>query len=177
MSEVDIEWPWQYSFPPFFTLQPHPETRSKQVTAWKSLILTYCQKTKTYVIDVREASQFPVFNNAAINRKLEHSVIVSILCELQKHGNAAPLDKAKNRWEIYWHTLEEWASMVYEFVSNRGMQNTVVTLYELAHGEDTREEEFHGIQQEVFVKALRVLERERKCEVIMDDDMQGVKFF
>lgn len=177
MSDVDIEWPWQYSFPPFFTLQPHPETRAKQVTAWKNLILTYCQKTKTYVIDVREASQFQLFNNSTINRKLEHNVIVSILTELEKHGNAAPLDKAKNRWEIYWHTLEEWASTIYEYISNRGMQNTVVTLYELGQGEDAQGEEFYGIQQDVLVKVLRVLERERKCEVILDDDVQGVKFF
>ncbi|KAG8041928.1 hypothetical protein G9C98_007232 [Cotesia typhae] len=32
MSE--IEWPWQYSFPPFFTLQPHAETKEKQLSAW-----------------------------------------------------------------------------------------------------------------------------------------------
>ncbi|KAJ8957964.1 hypothetical protein NQ318_001964 [Aromia moschata] len=158
MTDVEIDWPWQYSFPPFFTLQPHPETRSKQVAAWKSLILTYCQKTKTYLIDVREASQFSLFNNSTINRKLEHNVIISILSELHKTGNAASVDKAKNRWEIYWHTLEEWASMIYEFISSRGMQNTVVTLYELMHGEDTQEEEFYGMQQDVLIKALKVLE-------------------
>ncbi|KAJ8978792.1 hypothetical protein NQ317_015516 [Molorchus minor] len=177
MSEVEIDWPWQYSFPPFFTLQPHPETRHKQVAAWKSLILAYCQKTKTYIIDVREATQFSLFNNSAINRKLEHNVIVSILSELQKTGNAAAVDKAKNRWEIYWHTLEEWASMIYEYVSNSGMQNTVLTLYELVHGENSNGEEFNGMQQEVLLKVLKVLERERKCEVIVEDDMQGAKFF
>ncbi|KAJ8964971.1 hypothetical protein NQ314_004488 [Rhamnusium bicolor] len=177
MSEVDIEWPWQYSFPPFFTLQPNPETRSKQVTAWKSLILTYCQKTKTYLIDVREATQFALFNNSTINRKLEHNVIISILSELQKTGNATPIDKGKNRWEIYWHTLEEWSSLIYEYISNRGMQNTVVTLYELVQGEDSTNEEFNGMQQDVLIKVLRALERERKCEVILDDDIQGVKFF
>lgn len=120
MSEVEIEWPWQYNFPPFFTLQPHPETRAKQVAAWKNLIVNYCQKTKTYIVDTREANQIPLFNNSSINRKLEQSVISSILSELQKTGNAAPLDKTKYRWEIYWHTLDEWASIIYDFINARG---------------------------------------------------------
>ena len=93
MGEVDIEWPWQYNFPPFFTLQPHPETRAKQVQAWKNLIIEYCKKGKLYMIDVRESSNLPVFNNSSINRKLEESVIISILSELQKSGHVAPVDK------------------------------------------------------------------------------------
>ncbi|VEN61865.1 unnamed protein product [Callosobruchus maculatus] len=177
MGEADFEWPWQYSFPPFFTLQPHPETRAKQVAAWKTLILNYCQKTKTYLLDVREAEQIPLFNNATINRKLESKVVISILSELQKTGNAGPLDKSKYRWEVYWHTLEEWASMIYDYINNRGMQNTVVTLYELSQGDDVQDEEFCGIQQDVLIKVLRILENERKCELILDDDIQGVKFF
>ena len=38
----DMEWPWQYSFPPFFTLQPHKDTRDKQIEAWRHLVLNYC---------------------------------------------------------------------------------------------------------------------------------------
>lgn len=93
MGETEVEWPWQYNFPPFFTLQPHPETRAKQVQAWKSLILDYCKRNKLFMVDVREAGNIPLFNNATINRKLEQSVIVSILAELRKTGHAAPVDK------------------------------------------------------------------------------------
>ena len=32
-----FEWPWQYNFPPFFTLQKHQETREKQIDQWISL--------------------------------------------------------------------------------------------------------------------------------------------
>ncbi|CAG9764743.1 unnamed protein product [Ceutorhynchus assimilis] len=177
MSETEIEWPWQYNFPPFFTLQPHAETRAKQVQAWKSLILDYCKKCKLYLIDVREASNIPLFNNSGINRKLEQTVIVSILSELQKTGHAAPIDKPKNRWEIYWHTLEEWSSMIYDYVSNRGLQGSVLTLYELSQGDDVKDEEFYEMQQEVLIKVLQTLEKDRKCELILSDDDQGVKFF
>lgn len=177
MTTSASEWPWQYQFPPFFTLQPHPETRAKQVAAWKSLILEYSQKNKLYIIDVREAHQLPLFHNTALNRKLDPSVIVSILSELGKTGNAASLDKGKNRWEIYWHTLEEWASMIYEHICDLGLQNSVLTLFELSQGEDVQEKEFAGMQNDVLVKVLRVLENERKCELILSDEEQGVKFF
>ncbi|CAH1099540.1 unnamed protein product [Psylliodes chrysocephalus] len=177
MPEVEIDWPWQYNFPPFYTLQQHPETRSKQVAAWKSLILNYCEKTKNYTIDVRDTNQCPLFNNSTINRKLEPDIIISILGELQRTGNAAPVDKAKNRWEIYWHTLEEWATIVYDFINERGMQNTVVTLYELTQGEDSIDTTFYGMNQDVLIKVLRVLEGDRKCELILEDDIQGAKFF
>lgn len=93
MAETEIEWPWQYNFPPFFTLQPNPDTRAKQVQAWKTLILDYCKRSKLYLIDVRETANIPLFNNSNINRKLDQEVVGSILAELQKTGHAAPVDK------------------------------------------------------------------------------------
>ena len=33
------EFPWQHSFPPFYTLQPHQETQRKQIEAWRSIVL------------------------------------------------------------------------------------------------------------------------------------------
>ncbi|CAG9857399.1 unnamed protein product [Phyllotreta striolata] len=176
MPEVDMDWPWQYNFPPFYTLQQHPETRAKQVDAWKSLILNYCEQTKTYTIDVRETEN-PLFNNTTINRKLDGGVITSILSELQRTGNACPIDKNKHRWEIYWHTIEEWAAIIYDFVNERGLQNTVVTLYELTQSEDNKELMFYGMHREVLIKVLRELENQRKCELILDDDVEGAKFF
>lgn len=67
--------------------------------------------------------------------------------------------------------------MIYAYVSSKGLQGTVLTLFELSQGDDVEEEEFYGMQQEVLVKALQVLERERKCELIISDEDQGVKFF
>lgn len=66
-----LQWPWQYEFPPFFTLQPNTDTRRKQIEAWCDLVLTYHRTTKTYVMDIQEAAQSsPLFNNAKIDRIL-----------------------------------------------------------------------------------------------------------
>ncbi|XP_026473187.1 vacuolar protein-sorting-associated protein 25-like [Ctenocephalides felis] len=174
---AEIEWPWQYSFPPFFTIQVHEETKSRQITLWRNLVLEYYKSTKQSTLDVGESLNSPLFNNAAIDRKLSQEGIVLILEDLAKTGNAAPLDKLKNRWEIYWHTLEEWASILYDWAQENGQVNTVLTLFELVSGEDTTNMEFYGLDTNVLIKALRKLESENKCELIMFDDNQGVKFF
>ena len=62
-----FSWPWQYTFPPFFTIQPNSDTRSKQVNAWCDLVLEYFKATKNYVLDVNEAQTSPLFCNSAIN--------------------------------------------------------------------------------------------------------------
>ncbi|GFG28374.1 hypothetical protein Cfor_01750 [Coptotermes formosanus] len=107
--------------------------------------------------------------------KLPLEGILMILEDLAKTGNAEPLDKQKHRWHIYWHTLEEWADMVYSWVQSCGMVNTVCTLYEITDGDSTIDEEFHGLDTEVLIKVLRILEARKKAELF--DDNQGVKFF
>lgn len=52
------------------SLQPHADTKAKQIAAWKSLILEYYRVTKQSVIDIREVHSSPLFNNTAINRIL-----------------------------------------------------------------------------------------------------------
>ncbi|KAK0095022.1 hypothetical protein PV326_009417 [Microctonus aethiopoides] len=173
----EIEWPWQYSFPPFFTLQPHTETQEKQISAWASLVLEYYKTTKQAVLDIREIHSFPLFNNTAIKRKLPAEVVSIVLDNLTKSGNACPLDKTKQRWLIYWHTLDEWGDIIYTWAQNNGFIGSVCTLFELTQGDNTIDEEFHCIDNEVLVRALKKLESQGKAELIMFDDNQGVKFF
>ncbi|XP_066994490.2 vacuolar protein-sorting-associated protein 25 [Anabrus simplex] len=172
-----IEWPWQYGFPPFFTLQPNAETRTKQITAWRQLVLEYHSATKQGVLDIREAHKCPLFNNASINRTLSKEGILAVLEDLARTGNADPLDKTKYRWHIYWHTLDEWADIIYQWVQNNGMVKTVCTLYELTSGDTAVGEEFHGLDTDILIKALQKLEAQKKAELIFFDDNQGVKFF
>ena len=45
-----FSFPWQHEFPPFYTLQTHRETRAKQLEAWRSVILDYCQKNQARTV-------------------------------------------------------------------------------------------------------------------------------
>ena len=64
---TSFQWPWQYEFPPFFTVQPNTDTRSKQLDAWCDLVLSYHRATKSYLLDVNEAQSSPLFYNSKIN--------------------------------------------------------------------------------------------------------------
>uniref|UniRef100_A0AAR2K8N9 Vacuolar protein-sorting-associated protein 25 n=1 Tax=Pygocentrus nattereri TaxID=42514 RepID=A0AAR2K8N9_PYGNA len=143
---MSFEWPWQYNFPPFFTLQPNVDTRQKQLAAWCSLVLSYCRHRKLYTVDVLEVQESPVFNNKKIERKLSVEAIQVVFEELRKKGNLEWMDKNKTRCLIMWRRPEEWGKLIYQWVSKNGMVNSVFTLYELSNGEDTENEgisDFH----------------------------------
>ncbi|KAG6445954.1 hypothetical protein O3G_MSEX004195 [Manduca sexta] len=173
---AEISWPWQYNFPPFFTIQPHTETRTKQLEAWQGLITDYLKATKQSTIDVRESQNSPLFNNGTINRKLSQEAIVTVLEHMAKSGRASPLDKSKNVWEVYWHSLDEWGNMIYSWACDNGLNNSVCTLFELREGEDSADQEFHGLDMNILIKALKTLEMKGRCEVMDFEDNQGVKF-
>ena len=71
-------------------------------------------------------------------------------------------------------TPKEWGSLIYRFVKNRGMNNTVFTLYELIEGTDNADQEFHGLGKELLIESLKTLELQRKAEIFADNE--GVKF-
>ena len=73
-SKPEFKFPWQYSFPPFFTLQPHAETRAKQLSAWRSLVLDYCQHGGIAAVEVADLARSPLFRNDAIGRRLDDKV-------------------------------------------------------------------------------------------------------
>uniref|UniRef100_A0A8C7DKF4 Vacuolar protein-sorting-associated protein 25 n=1 Tax=Oncorhynchus kisutch TaxID=8019 RepID=A0A8C7DKF4_ONCKI len=137
---MSFEWPWQYNFPPFFTLQPNVDTRQKQLAAWCSLALSYCRHHKLYTLDIMEAQESPVFNHKNIDRKLSMEAILIVFEELRKKGNLEWLDKNKTRCLVMWRRPEEWGKLIYQWVSQNGMVNTVFTLYELINGDDTERE-------------------------------------
>uniref|UniRef100_A0A3B5K1E1 Vacuolar protein-sorting-associated protein 25 n=1 Tax=Takifugu rubripes TaxID=31033 RepID=A0A3B5K1E1_TAKRU len=192
---MSFEWPWQYNFPPFFTLQPNVDTRQKQLAAWCSLALSYCRHHKLYTLDVLEAQESPVFNNKKIERKLSMEAIQVVFEELRKKGKFIPfiwnlewLDKNKSRCLVMWRRPEEWGKLMYQWVSREdlifmisvsrnGMVNAVFTLYELSNGDDTEGEEFHGLEEWMLLRSLQALQAEGKAEIITMDDGKGVKFF
>lgn len=68
---------------------------------------------------------------------MSHEGILTILEDMGRTGRAAPVDKSKNVWEVYWHSLDEWGNLVYNWACNSGMNNSVCTLFELREGENT----------------------------------------
>ncbi|ESO99815.1 hypothetical protein LOTGIDRAFT_226114 [Lottia gigantea] len=172
---ADFDWPWQYKFPPFFTIQPNLETRKKQIEAWCTLILDYQKYLKSYSLDVKEAQNSPLFYNKSISRRLHEDGIYTILGELQKKGHIEWKDKGRKECLIMWRTPEEWGKLIYNWADSKGLLNTVCTMYEISNGDDSADTDFHGIESWLLLRALKSLQLEGKCEVMAGNE--GVKFF
>lgn len=182
MAASDFQWPWQYSFPPFFTLQPNTDTRQKQIEAWCSLILAYCRHHNIFVLDLPSAQSksLPLFHNQDIERRLSSDALKAVFDQLHSRGQCEWLDgKIKNSSLIYWKTPTEWGNLIYNWAVGTGNTNTVCTFFELKEGDDVAGEEFFGIDDRALINALQTLEKQRKAEIIRDEneDIQGVKFF
>lgn len=85
----EFTWPWQYDFPPFFTLQPNEETRRKQMDAWCQLVLGYFQSKRQTSLDMPSlmTTHTQLFNNPKISRKANPQLIQAVLDELHRRGN------------------------------------------------------------------------------------------
>ncbi|XP_041495025.1 vacuolar protein-sorting-associated protein 25-like [Microtus oregoni] len=173
---MSFKWPWQYRFPPFFTLQLNVDTQQKQLAAWCSLVLSFCHLHKQSSMMVMEAQESPLFN-VKLQRKLPVESIQIVLEELRKKGNLEWLYKNKTSFLIMWRRPEERGKLIYQWVSRSGQNNSVFTLYELTSGEDTEDEEFHGQGEATLLRALQALQQEHKAEIITISDGRGVKFF
>ncbi|XP_041374634.1 vacuolar protein-sorting-associated protein 25-like [Gigantopelta aegis] len=177
MATENFEFPWQYKFPPFFTIQPNLETRKKQLEAWCSLIIDYQKHARSYRLDVTEAHNSPLFHNKSINRKLSQDEVYIILEELRKRGHIEWQDKTKKQCLVMWRTPEQWGKQIYKWISDNSMTNTVCTYYEITEGDDSKGQEFHGLEKWLLVRALQTLQSQGKAELISAGGTEGVKFF
>lgn len=125
------------------------------------------------MININDESE--LFINAKVNRSLDRESREMIMNELCRTKNAAGIGKDTGTYEIYWLTLEEWSNVIYTWAVNCGMTNSVLTFFELLN--DHTDQEFHQLNEQVFMKALKHLESKGKCEVIEIDGSYGVKFF
>lgn len=181
-----MEFPWQHNFPPFFTLQPNEDTKRKQIDAWCSLVIDYCKLKRIYQFDLNEMQTSELFLNKKLERKCSLDLICAIVDELVKRNRAewqfsgiGKSSKRTNKCFIYWHTLDEWAQKIYDYVIRHSLQNTVCTMYELIDSDEVKKESFYRIDRQIFLKCIKILENLRKAELIHldDNDEPGIKFF
>lgn len=201
-----FEFPPYYNLPPFFTfvhlphflfkepfffchffclveshtqhrVQPVLDTRQKQSQLWGDLILKYCQFHKIYELNIQDALNTPLFYNEAINRRLTAAGATQFIDDLAKNGNAEWMTREKQACTIFFKNVDHWATSILKWVEDCGKTDTVLTLWEIQNGEDSEDQEFYGVDQRIIMKALQLLERKGRAEIINSDSGVGVKFF
>jgi len=172
-----FNYPWEYNFPPFFTIQPNLETRKAQLEAWRSLVLDFCQQNNIHQLHIRDWLNKSPFCNEAIDRRLNlESLKIVINSLVEKRFAEWVSGKEKETCLIYSRPLEQWATIIYDYVKEKSLQNTILTFYELLEGDSTKDRDFHQLDEIIFVKALKILEKSGKAAVIEMDGNRGVKF-
>uniref|UniRef100_A0A0R3RI65 Vacuolar protein-sorting-associated protein 25 n=1 Tax=Elaeophora elaphi TaxID=1147741 RepID=A0A0R3RI65_9BILA len=163
---MSFKWPWQYEFPPFFTLQTTLITREKQLEAWSRLVVDYCQFHKIYTVDLADISNSELFVNNTLNRKLPLDGVRVVFDYLEHKRHIDWLDKNKSRCHIYWRRPEEWAILIYEWAVSNSLLNIPCTLYEITQGDDVAQESFYGLDKDVLLKSLAVLVEQRRAQLL-----------
>ncbi|CAB5358441.1 ESCRT-II complex, vps25 subunit [Rhizophagus irregularis] len=181
-SENSFSFPSIHNFPPFYTLQPTQTTWQNQAALWSEIILSYYRHHKLYRLNLSESLNSDLFNlnSQGIRRKLKLDTLQAIIDTMVYRGTAEwdPPSK-KDSAIIYWRKPEDWANLINNWVLETGMSNSIVTVYEIAHGDSAEGFEFHGLDQTILMKALDILVKKGVAQIFQGtstDDM-GVKFF
>lgn len=143
-----FEFPREYWFPPFFTRQTNLTTHHSQLDKWGALVLAYCAHRRLYRLALSSPAADALFHNRRLGRRLAAADAREVLDHLRKDGRAEFLPTTSagaagdgglsdEAW-IYWKTPDEWAREVEAWVDETAQKGTVLTLYELTEGEDTR---------------------------------------
>lgn len=74
---------------------------------------------------------------------------------------------------VWWHSAEEWASILLKWVEETGQRNTVLTFYELLEGDATNECEWRGMGEEVLGRVVSVLVRRGRAGLLGEAGAEG----
>ncbi|KAL4811215.1 ESCRT-II complex subunit-domain-containing protein [Aspergillus unguis] len=187
-STNPFPFPTNYSFPPFFSLQPNANTRTVQLQRWSSLIQSWCRHHRLYKLSLVEAVDSPLFRNTDLRKQLSLSdarTVIDWMCKGEEEGGGGRRaewadgagSESKSVVWIWWKRPEEWAGAIGDWIESTGQKNVVLTVYELLEGEATISQEWHGMDQDVMMRSLNVLVKQGKAQIFGSEGQEGVKFF
>ncbi|KAF8892187.1 ESCRT-II complex vps25 subunit [Infundibulicybe gibba] len=170
-----------HSAPPFFTQQPNPATQSIIAEQWIRLILAYARHQRLFVLRIEDAEVTgsdwdEVFRNGRINRRLLPSHLSSIIETMVGRGSAVYEPPKQDRSVLlYWRLPEEWAEILYDWVTSTAQLNTILTFYDIT--DPPLESPVSNIPIGLLRKAISILAKSNRAQLIGAADGEGVRFF
>ncbi|PPQ66468.1 hypothetical protein CVT24_007042 [Panaeolus cyanescens] len=157
-----------HSAPPFFTEQPHPNTRSIATEQWIRLILSYARHKKLFVLKVEDADDADsdwaeILRNERINPTM-----------VGKGQAAYEPPKQTRSCLVHWRLPEEWAEVLYDWVISTGQLNVILTFLDITEPEI--ESALSGIPIPLLRKAIAILGKTGRSQMIVIGDGEGVRF-
>ncbi|RLV91682.1 Vacuolar protein-sorting-associated protein 25 [Spathaspora sp. JA1] len=193
-----FEFPKIHSFPPLYTKQPNTTILSHQLEAWTTIILEYCQHyritriskdgiAKHSQISQLDLNSLPsIFSNTAINRTVNSefkTLIINSLIHKLHSGEYVNSKKPELGIFVYWKKLEDWGSLLYQYVDDSGQLGTVLTVYELTKsdedgGSSGLPQDLRGLDETFLIKIIKdYLMKLGKAQILMNENNEigGVK--
>lgn len=170
-----------HSLHPFFTQQPNPTTQATQTATWTRLILAYARHARLFSLRVEDAELktgpwADVFTNAEIGRTLQASYLESILGTMVAQGKATWEPPRQTRAALLlWRSIDEWAETLFEWASNTGQLNTIMTYYEIQEPE--LPSDLSGIPTPLLRRAIAALIKSGRAQTIDGAEGGGVRLF
>lgn len=97
------------------------------------MVLRWHHSRKEYVFEWRN---WPLWENAAIGRKLGGQGATAVIEELVRTGHAEWNDAGKSMVTLMWHSADEIAAKLFAYVQKHDMIGNVFTVYELHQGDE-----------------------------------------
>ena len=99
---------------------------------------------------------------------------VHVLCDFLGTSSLGEWVIQDEKFLFYQRPIIEWADQLHRWVGDTGRYNSVETLFSIIR--DLPPEIFASAPIELVYRMLTVLERSRKCEVIVPDTDSGASF-
>ncbi|EJU03621.1 ESCRT-II complex vps25 subunit [Dacryopinax primogenitus] len=174
-----------HSWPAFFTYQPNPRTFSTQREHWTTLILTYARFARIWELkvgDVDDAASGGVWGEVLHNPRLKpprtigRKMLQILLEQLIEEERALP-DPPKQSSSVIlcWRTIPEWAGILHDWAVTTGQTNTILTLFEISNPQVPSD--LSGMPEPLLRRAIALLQKTGKAQVIEGADGGGVRFF
>ncbi|KAF5359988.1 hypothetical protein D9758_007583 [Tetrapyrgos nigripes] len=170
-----------HSAPPFFTQQPNPTTLAIATEHWVKLITGYARHRKLFFLRVEDAESpgndwAEVLRNERINRRLPPTYLSYILEILVNKNLAAYEPPAQTRAVmLFWRLPEEWAEVLHEWATSTGQLNSILTFYDIT--DPPLESPLTGIPIPLLRRAIGILTKSNRAQIISIPDGEGVRFF
>lgn len=162
------------NFPPFYTKQLNNQVLQRQIAAWHSLILQKMSQDQRYLLDISSSLEQSPFKNQSISRSLSRKFLVEILDRLVEDESQGKWLKNGESCLVYWRKPREIAeSMISTFGTG-----SICTVWEILHAHEWEEKPFWGIEQEMLLEVLRLMQAEGKIKIIGANSPleYGIKF-
>ncbi|MDH5403639.1 MAG: hypothetical protein OEY49_14175 [Candidatus Heimdallarchaeota archaeon] len=142
-----VDRPWMF-------ITPKLENQvSSWIDSWTGLVIDYCQLFQLHIVNTLELMDIYPFSNKKANKKLTSNQIQSLFEEMEKKGIVKWLGNEKILARVYYKSIEQWSSIIIDYLMDTGLAAEVLTFHELSN----QNQEWSTLPRQDFIEIFELL--------------------